>query len=345
MFDQILEEARVSDVTPEIALALLEMSRIPENALKLFKAASEMRDEYLGRQLWWTASIEAILPCTVEPKCGFCSFSNEHIFDKENILKSLKALESLGFKHLHLSGGTNLTGYDNEIIEIVKSMQEISDVEIEVNLGPSINRDTVRKLKELNISSITSSLECFNEEIFNKAKPGDSLAKRKELLEICEAESVAMRSMMLIGLGESNNDRVNYLFYLKGLKHLSHLRFSRFSPFPSTEYCNHPRCSPWEVARTVSVARLILPDVQLGLAAGNTPDDIPLWFLAGGGNQLLGAVTNKNNQPELQCIPARDRFSIVNRMEIQKRYVLGMGLSIGFNCPPIKRLASGRLNV
>ena len=86
---------------------------------------------------------------------------------------------------------------------MVEAMRAVSDIDIEVNLGPSITRETVRKLKELGVCSITSSLETFNEEMFKAAKPGDSLEKRKELLEICEAEGMATRGMMLVGLGES----------------------------------------------------------------------------------------------------------------------------------------------
>ena len=346
MFDRLLETARNGGITPAIALEILEQSRLPEKALKLFSVATQMRDEYLGRGLWWTAAIEAVLPCEIEPKCGHCNFSNDHIFDGESIVKVIGPLVSMGFKHLHLSGGAKLSGYGREIVEMVQAIQAISDIEIEVNLGPSLDRSTVRRLKELKISSITSSLECFNEEIFRQAKLGDSLKKRKELLEMCEEEGVSTRSMILIGLGESDRDRIDHLFYLKGLKQLYHLRFSRFFPFSATEYRNHPRCSPWEVARIVAVARLILPDVQLGLASGNSLDDIPLWFLAGGGNQLLGAAANMKSapkQPGAEIFPITDDLSIVSRMKDQERFVKEMGLSVRFDCPPFKRAAPGRL--
>ena len=63
MFEQLLENARAGDLTPELALRILEDSRRPENALKLFGIASELRDKYIGRELWWTAAIEGIMPC------------------------------------------------------------------------------------------------------------------------------------------------------------------------------------------------------------------------------------------------------------------------------------------
>jgi len=174
-------------------------------------------------------------------------------------------------------------------------------------------------------------LETFNEEIFKAAKPGDSLEKRKELLEICEAEGMPTRGMMLVGLGESYEDRIGQLFYLRRFKGLFHVRFSRFSPSPSTAYRDRPRCSPWELARTIAVARLIMPRVQLGLAAGNTHDDIPLWFIAGGGNQLLGAAAVRKKaaeQPAAKATHVIDGIAVVDRMEIQERYIREMGLSI-----------------
>ena len=309
MFDHLLEEARTETPTEEMALRILQESSDPKNAMKLFQTASAIRDEHIGRDFWWTAAIEGILPCKISPMCGHCSYSIQEKLSNELLLKALKTLEGLGFKHLHLSGGANLAGYDAEVLSMVEAMRAVSDIAIEVNFGPSLGRETVRRLKELNVSSITSSLETINEEVFEAAKPGDSLERRKALLQMCEEEGVSTRGMLLIGLGENYDDRIRQLFYLKSLKGLRHVRFSRFMPPASASYSNHPRCSPWEVARIVAVARLIMPDVQLGLAAGNSHDDIPLWFLAGGGNQLLGAAAVRRNpkaQTEVEVIPIEE---------------------------------------
>jgi biotin synthase len=332
MFDHLLKEAK-AHVTPELALRILEESRSPENALQLFQIASELRDRHLGRQLWWSAAIEGILPCKLQPMCQFCSYSNLERLSNESLLKALRALEDLGFRHLHLSGGTNPTGYDAEIVDMVSAMRSASpSMAIEVNLGPSLSRETVRKLKHLGVHSITSSLETMNEELFRIAKPGDSLSARKALLEACEEEGMAVRGMMLLGLGEPLSDRVNMLFYMSRFKMLCHLRFSRYLP-PQTNHLKLPRCSPWEMARTIGVARLIMPTIQLGLAAGNSHDDIPLWFIAGGGNQLVGAAASRKKAAP-GAVMLDDSLAIMNRMETQQQYVNGMGISIGFECPP-----------
>ncbi len=330
IIEHLLEKAQANEISEDIALRILEESRKPKNAMQLFQVASMLRDNSLGKELRWSAGIPGVIPCKVVPRCTYCTYFTNKVFPLEHLLSAVKIIESLGLKQLHLSGGTDLHGYDREIIEMVKAIRAISDIDIEVNFGPSFSEEAVKTLKEMNVRSITCSLEIFNDELFRQAKPGDSLEKRKKLLEICEREGVSIRSMILVGLGETYEDRIRHLFYLKGFSQLYHVRFSRFYPYPDTAYSEHPRCSPWELARTVAVARLIMPHVDLGMASGNTLDDIPLWYLAGGGNQLLGVGVSSTRryykpEPGLQIIPVAEDVFVVNRMPVMQQYMEGMG--------------------
>lgn len=334
LFEKLLENASNGGIDEGLALRILEGAMEPRNALKLFELASKVRDEALGKDLYWSAGISQVLPCKIVPRCRYCTYYAKGDFEFEKLAKTAKKLEELGLKQLHLSGGSNLLGYDKEIIDMVQAIRAVSDIGVEVNLGGSFSQETVRKLKEMNMLSITSSLETINEEVFYAAKPGDSLAKKKQLFEMCEREGVPIRSMILIGLGESLEDRIKHLFYVRGFSRLSHLNFSRFNPYPDTSYENHPRCSPWDVATAVAVARLLMPKVHLGLAAGNSTDDIPLWYIAGGGNQLLGAHISRTPvtpQPGEQVIKVDEDVFIVNRMPVVQRYLEGMGRQIEYN--------------
>lgn len=330
-FVDLLEEAKAG-ITPEVALRILEESRSTENALRLFEVASAIRDEHIGRRLWWTGAIEGILPCKFQPLCRYCNYSIRAAASNESIQKAVGELEVLGIRHLHLSGGTNPDGYDAEILSMVKAIMAVSKVAIEVNLGPSLSRETVRKLKQMGVVCITSSIETSNEDIFRMTKPADSLEKRKELLQMCEAEEIPSRGMVLVGLGESNADRIRLLFYLRGLKQMRHVRFSRYMPREDGRL-KLPRCSPWEVARMIAVARLILPDKQLGLAAGNSPDDIPLWFLAGGGNQLIGAHASRRKTTGSEIQAPDEEFFVRSSMPLHQQYARDLGLEIGFEVP------------
>jgi biotin synthase len=333
MFEKLLKKTDKDEITEELALRILEGARDPKNALKLFEQASRVRDEAIGKDLYWSSGISQVIPCKISPRCKYCTYYARSDFGLEKLAKTAKKLEELGLKQLHLSGGSCLEGYDNEIIAMVEAIRDVSSIDIEINLGCSLSAETVRKLKSMKALSITSSLETVNEKIFSDAKPGDSLEKKKQLMEACEREEVPIRSMILIGMGESLEDRVKYLFYVKQFSHFRILNFSRFNPYPDTAYSDRPRCSPWDVATTVALARLVMPKVHLGLAAGNTTDDIPLWYLAGGGNQLIGAHVSRKPVapgPGQQVIKVSEDVFIVNRMPVVRQYLAGMGRKITF---------------
>lgn len=333
MFENLLEKAAEGEVTRELALQILKEAQEPANGLSLFALASKIRDDHLGKKLSWSAGISQVIPCRIVPRCRYCTFYARGRFDPEKLARTAKKMEELGLEQIHLSGGSSIGGYDSEIIDMIEAIRKVSDIGIEVNLGCSFSPETVRNLKEAKTLSITSSLETINEEVFSQAKPGDNLAKKKQLMEVCERGGVPIRSMILIGMGESLKDRVDHLFYVRQFSRLSHLNFSRFFPYPDTEYRDHPRCSPWEVATTVAVARLLMPGVHLGLAAGNTTDDIPLWIAAGGGNQILGAHISRTPVtpgPGEVVIEVEDDVFIINRMPVVERYLAGMGREIGF---------------
>lgn len=334
-FGRLIDRVRQPDPPREAALELLQCSRDPAQALELFAAASEVRDRHMGRTLWWSAGISAMMPCHIEPRCRYCTYFTARSFPIDEVLASVKAIDGMGIRHLHLSGGSDLAGYDNEMAEVVNAIRDVSDIEVEVNLGPSFSREGVLRFKQLGVRSVTSSLEVFNPEVFAKAKPGDSLEERKRLIETCQQEGMQVRSMMLVGLGETEADRIDHLYWLKDFSRLYQLRFSRFQPYAGTAYADHPRCSPWELVRLVAVARLLMPTVDLGLAAGNSIDDLPLWYSAGGGNQVLGASVSlrKGNgdtpaQPGVDVIPVTDRVSVNSRMRQVEDYVRGMGRTI-----------------
>jgi biotin synthase len=323
------------DLTPAEALELMQNARNlnqPEAAFDLFRRACQKRKQMLGDSLWWTSGSGGIFPCHVVPRCSYCSFFTEDHFPIDALLRGLELIETMGIRQFHISGGTDLNGsFEEPLLAMVRTIREHSNLQLEVNLGPSFSDQAVLELKRLGVESVTSSLECTNPEIFGAVKPGDSLERRQRLLETCEELAMPSRTMMLVGLGESDEDRIAQLFYLKRFQQLYQLRISRFMPFAGTALQAHPRCSPWENALVTAIARLILPDREISLAAGNSPEDIPLWYLAGGGNQLLGvSITRRapKASPEVLVHEIGEQLYVVDKRKEIERILEGMLLKI-----------------
>lgn len=322
-------------LTPAEALELMQNARNlnqPDAAFDLFRRACQKRNQILGDQLWWTSGSGGIFPCHVVPRCSYCSFFTEDHFPMDALLRGLELIEDVGIRQFHISGGTDLNGgFEEPLLAMVRTIREHSNLELEVNLGPSFSEQGVLELKRLGVESVTSSLECTNPEIFRAVKPGDSLPRRQKLLEICEELEMPSRTMMLVGLGESDADRIAQLFYLKQFNRLYQLRISRFMSFAGTALQAHPRCSPWETALVTAIARLILPDREISLAAGNSPEDIPLWYLAGGGNQVLGVSITRRAPKASSGVFVHEigeqMYVVDKRKEIQ-RILEGMLLKI-----------------
>ncbi|MDO9492719.1 radical SAM protein [Acetobacterium sp.] len=334
-----------TNLTKEQALAIFEKARDSRNAYELFHQASEIRDKEIGRRLWWTSGSGGIFPCMITPRCSYCTFCTDKMFPIDVLLKSLERIENLGIQQFHISGGTDLnSGYDDALLEMVHLIQARSGLKLEINLGPSFKKETVLELKKLGVDSITSSLESNSPEVFSLAKPGDSLDRRRELLQFCEDADMPSRSMMLVGLGETDRERIEHLYFLKQYNKLYQLRISRFMPFQGTAFQNKPRCSPWETALVTAMARLILPNTEISLAAGNNLDDIPLWYLAGGGNQLMGvSIAKKKPLPtvDVDVYEISENYYVVDKRKQVERILAGMQLEISNQMPDHKTILKG----
>lgn len=330
------------NLTSEEALLILQSARNPDKAYDLFAQAAEVRDKVFGNRLWWSSGSGGIFPCLVKPRCSYCTYYTEKLFPTDVLLTGLELIESLGIQQFHISGGTDLDeGYDEQLLELVQAIKTRSGLKLEINLGPSFRQETVLELKKLGIDSVTSSLECNTPAIFAAAKPGDSLERRRELLHYCEEADMPSRSMMLLGLGETDQERIEHLFYLQQFKKLYQLRLSRFMPFPGTLYKDRSRCSPWDTALITAMARLILPNLEISLAAGNSNDDIPLWYLAGGGNQLLGvSITRKEPPatPDVDVYAIGEGAYVVDKRKQVARVLEGMNLQVTCEMPDYRAL-------
>lgn len=337
------EEQLSADCSRQEVLDLYRRSAASDFAIKLFGAAGRVRDRHLGRNPWWSAGVSSITPCDLTELCTYCTFYTRKAAANEDIVAAVRAIVDLGIRHLHLSGGTRLPeegavsgamgGLDERLVDIVASIRDAIDdeIDIEVNVGPSLTRPGLRALKDLGVAAVTSSLEVLNPELFRRFKPGDSLEGRIRLMEWCEEEGMPIRSMMLVGLGESDEDRIDHLLFLRRFSMLRHLRLSRYMPFPGAS-AGGVRCSPWPVARLTAIARLLYPTVDLGLAAGNSPDDLALWWLAGGGNQILGAALSMKDprgkaDGENRSIAVAERIVLHDNMPQISRYLGELGLT------------------
>lgn len=312
----------------------------PALADGLFRAARRLREQHLAPAPpapRLTADLRIAAPCTLRRPCAFCPHPPRSAGEVGDVVAAAHALVALGYRRLRLSGGIRFPrpgepsgGHDAQVIRLVLALRAAVDVDIEVDVGPSLTRDGVRTLKQLGVTAVGCALDVLNPAVFERCKPGDRLTERIRLLETCEREGMPFRSTIRLGLGETDEDRIGHLYFLRRFPMLRHLDLVRHAAYPEVAA---PGCGPWPLARLTAVARLLLPTLDIGLASDAGTDDVPLWWLAGGGSEAVGATVTmarrreEEGDGETRLVAVGERLVLRDRAPALQRHFADLGLS------------------
>lgn len=340
-FEEILAKAKKKAINEHEALFLFENTASSlENTLKLFDVASYVRNNEAGKLIRMDGFIGGIAPCDFDPPCGYCfrHLSEFEQLTKEELTEGVKAIAKTGTTTVELGGGTSLKSA-RLIKEAVKIVQENSDMEIWINVGPCLSEGDVKELKQMGVKGITCSLETINENVFKKVKSEDSLEKRKELIQIIDKHGVELHSVLMVGLQESFKDRVDHMFYLKQFKNLKWFLVTWLHSPPTSPVEKMHQPSPLEAARAVAIARLIFRDIYTHVSGWQ---HLQLWLMAGC-NRFVHAGTGihkRNNKAgrlpghgghipvDAEITEINDKVKVTNLLPVTARYVEEMGLEL-----------------
>ncbi|MGD1055153.1 MAG: radical SAM protein [Nitrososphaerales archaeon] len=296
------------DIDFKSAQLLFDAASRRSRCTELFSTASRIRDKNLGRRLLLSAHIHMITDCEVSPSCLYCSLSSsDRAVNKERARLTMRELDQSvrlavekGVQSIVLVGGTNPNGLDSRVRQAVEKARNITDVDLAIDVGPSISRETVRWLKDEKVSTVYCSIETANAKAFAEAKPGDSLETRVRFMKMVESEGVKLGNVVMNGLG-STADLLKSILYLRRFKTLSHLYISTFHPVAGTPWVLRRPASIRTSFRALPIARLAFPNIHLGLAEVEVEDSgsvarTPFQLTAGGGNLLAGMLIYKKRR-------------------------------------------------
>lgn len=285
------------------------------------------------------ADMAPILACALEPRCEYCDWWRAPVMHRSKLAQAAAALEARGVQRMLMVGGSRDGEYDDSLVKIVQSMREAGvKLAIEINVGGSLSAAGLARLKPLGVVGITASLETVNEALFLRHKPGDSLAARRGLLAAAQAQGFEVRSIMMMGMGESVADRIDHLLELRSHTRLRHLMISRFDPKADTPLEHQERVEVDDWARTIAMARLLLPQVRIGFGGGMDHSSLALWWRAGGGNQLFTMGVHTMAPPPALAEFAQDignDIHLVDRRALLRPSLERLGLQVGFDDPDV----------
>lgn len=245
--------------------------------------------------------------CTED--CSFCVQSVHYdtgcqiypMVETEKIIKRAQEAERMGAQRFCIvTSGSELV--DDEFDQVVSAIERIRDqtnIKIDCSLG-SLTREKAVRLKEAGLSRYNHNLETAKSN-FSNICTTHSYEDRIRVVKMLGDIDIEVCCGGIIGLGETQEQRIELAFYLKELM-VDCVPINILIPRQGTPLETMISLNPMEVLITIAVFRLILPKAIIKLAGGretNLRDLQALGFLAGANGLIIGEyLTTQGRNPD-----------------------------------------------
>ena len=241
--------------------------------------------------------------------CRFCTQSSHHrtnspvypLKDSEEIVADARQAKENGANHFSIvTSGRGLHGKDlDQVIETVTAIRDEVGIEVCASLG-ILNTEDFKRLKEAGLARYHHNLES-SREFFPKICSSHSFQDRLDTIKAARQAGLEICSGGIIGLGESEEDRISLALTLKEYD-IDSAVINILIPLAGTPMADLPPMAVKDILRTIALFRLILPDIPLRLAAGRETalaDFLSSALLAGADGMMIGGyLTRRGRSPE-----------------------------------------------
>jgi len=289
------------------ALRLAEDAPLPD----LLAAASQLRAQGKGTVVSFSKKVFIPLTTLCRDYCGYCTFRKDpgqpgaHFMTPEEVLALAERARDAGCKEALFSLGDQPERIFPEAREFLQRQgfartldyaAAMSEMVLErTGLLPHANpgvmdRAALERFKESNVSVglmlETVSTRLMRNGLAHFKAPDKVPALRLRTIEEAGKLSMAFTTGILIGIGETFEERVDSLFAIRVLHekygHIQEVIVQNFRAKPDIPMAHHPEPSLEDMLRTIAIARLILgPHMNLQAPPNLSYADFPRLLEAG----------------------------------------------------------------
>jgi len=188
----------------------------------------------------------------------------------------------------------------DRVLEMVKGVSQMG-LEVCCTLG-MLTDEQAKKLKEAGLYAYNHNLDT-SEEYYDDIISTREYKDRLDTIEHVRDAGVSVCSGGIIGLGESDDDRIGLLYTLSTMsEHPESVPVNALVPVPGTPLEEMKRVSVWEMIRMIATARIIMPKAMVRLSAGRdamTTEEQALCFMAGANSIFAGEKLLTTPNPDV----------------------------------------------
>src|SRR6478752_3855140 len=270
-----------------------QLLRCPEDEFPaLLASALELKQRFKPGVITYSRKVFIPLTNLCRDYCGYCTFRRDpgepgaHTMTPDEVMEVARAGEKMGCTEALFSLGDKPElafpelreplrhlGY-NSTLQYLEAMCErvLRETALLPHPNPGLlSAEWITRLAALSPSMglmlETTSTSLLDSGAAHDNAPDKVPARRLRTIEEAGRQNVPFTTGLLIGIGETPEDRVDTLFAIRDLHrrygHIQEVIIQNFRAKPDIPMRDWPEPTQGEMLRTVAVARLLMPEVNL----------------------------------------------------------------------------------
>jgi biotin synthase len=252
--------------------------------------------------------------------CGYCPQSahyttgvpRENLMNVPDVLAAAQRAKSDGATRFCMGAAWRDAPQGQEFQSVLEMVSGVAKMKIEVccTLG-MLTKDQARALKSAGLTAYNHNLDT-SPEFYGEIIHTRTYEERLNTLAAVREAGITVCSGGIVGMGESDEDRVGLLHQLANLEpHPESVPINMLVRAEGTPLANQPDVDPQIMVRMIATARILMPKSRVRLAAGRlqlSREAATLCFVAGANSIFTGEklLTTPNPQPSQDEALLRD---------------------------------------
>lgn len=268
--------------------------------LELIQMAASVHRQYQKSGQVQACTLLSIKTGGCPEDCAYCAQSVRYqtgltvqkLLEVEEVVAAAQKAKANGATRFCMGAAWREVRTNRDFEKVLEMVRRVRALGMEVcGTFGMLTFEQAKALKEAGLTAYNHNLDT-SESYYKKVITTRSYGDRLETLKAARAAGLTLCTGGILGLGESEEDRIDLLHTLCTMRpHPESVPINALVPIAGTPLENQPPVSIWEMVRMIAAARVLMPKSYIRLAAGRerfSELEQALCFVAGANSIFVG---------------------------------------------------------
>ena len=242
--------------------------------------------------------------------CSYCpqaaryhtGLENHGLLSKETVIDAANRAKQAGSTRFCMGAAWREVRDNRDFDKVLDMVNDINEIGLEVccTMG-MVTEEQAKKLSDAGVYAYNHNIDT-SEENYHKIITTRNFDDRIKTLQNIRKTKMTVCSGGIVGMGESDQDRINMLLTLACMdKHPESVPINALVAVEGTPLEMQKPVDTWTMVRTIATARMLMPDSVVRLSAGRlsmSREAQALCFMAGANSIFTGEKLLTTPNPE-----------------------------------------------